>query len=105
MYRANDPGGMGFLKPAEYLPPAEEPDDDYPFWLTTGRVVYHFHTRTKTGRSKELCEAAPDAFVELCAEDAERLGVDDGDMVEVESRRGQIRVPAKIADILPGHLF
>ena len=49
-YQANDPAGRALLKAADYEPPHEEPDDEYPFWLTTGRVVYHFHTRTKTGR-------------------------------------------------------
>ena len=47
------------------MPPHEEPDDDYPFWLTTGRVVYHFHTRTKTGRARRCSAAAPDAFVQI----------------------------------------
>jgi len=104
-YKARDPGGRAWIKPADYLPPDEEPDEDYPFRLATGRVVYHFHTRTKTGRSPALQAAAPDAFVEIAAEDAERLEVADGEMVEVESRRGRVRVAARIADILPGQLF
>ena len=104
-YRANDPRGKAILKAADYEPPHEEPDDDYPFWLTTGRVVYHFHTRTKTARSQELNDAAPDAFVQIAAEDAARLGIAEGDMVEVASRRGRIRVPARIGDIIPGHVF
>jgi anaerobic selenocysteine-containing dehydrogenase len=104
-YRANDPGGRALFKPAEYAAPFEEPDDDYPLWLTTGRVVYHFHTRTKTGRSAGLNEAAPDAFVQMNTEDANRLGIADGDMVEVESRRGSLRAPAKVGDIIAGHLF
>lgn len=64
-YRARDPRGRAVLKAAEYVPPVEEPDATYPCWLTTGRVVYHFHTRTKTGRSKPLHEAAPEVFVQL----------------------------------------
>jgi anaerobic selenocysteine-containing dehydrogenase len=104
-YRARDPRGRAILKAAEYVAPSEEPDDAYPFWLTTGRVVYHFHTRTKTGRSRALSDAAPGPFVEMAAEDAESLGVADGDVVEVESRRGRVRVPVKVAEILPGHLF
>lgn len=104
-YKANDPGGKAFIKPADYEPPHEKPDDDYPFWLTTGRVVYHFHTRTKTGRSEALNAAAPDAFVQIAEEDALRLGIDEGDMVDISSRRGHIRVAAQIGDITPGTVF
>lgn len=53
-YRAKEPKGKAILKAADYQPPPEVPDKQYPLWLTTGRVVYHWHTRTKTGRSKEL---------------------------------------------------
>ena len=56
-YRLRDPQGKAFLHAAEYQPPHEKPDDDYPFWVTTGRIVYHWHTRTVTARSKELSEA------------------------------------------------
>lgn len=104
-YRARDPQGKAFFHAVEFQPPHEEPDDDYPFWVTTGRLVYHFHTRTKTARSRELNEAAPDAFVQLHEEDAARLGIAEGDWVEVESRRGHVTARAKIGDILPGHLF
>jgi anaerobic selenocysteine-containing dehydrogenase len=48
-YRAKEPNGRAFLCPAEYIPPMEEPDEEYPFLLTTGHLVYHFYTRTKTG--------------------------------------------------------
>jgi ferredoxin-nitrate reductase len=88
-----------------YSPPLEEPDDKYPFRLTTGRVVYHWHTRTKTARSVELQDAEPEAFVELSKQDAERLGIQDGDPVEVASRRGSVRAPARVGPILPGHVF
>jgi ferredoxin-nitrate reductase len=104
-YRANDPRGRAVIKAADYVPPKEEPDDDYPFWVTTGRVAYHFHTRTKTAKSPELNAAAPDAFVQLSADDASHYGISDGDMVEVASRRGQVIAPARVGDILPGHLF
>ncbi|MFO0929680.1 MAG: nitrate reductase [Gemmataceae bacterium] len=104
-YQANDPRGKAWLKPAEYHPPHELPDDDYPFFLTTGRVVYHFHTRTKTGRAVELQQAAPDVYVQVNEADAERLGIAEGDAVEVTSRRGSIRATARLGDMLPGHLF
>jgi anaerobic selenocysteine-containing dehydrogenase len=104
-YRANDPKGKAFLKAADYIPPYEIPDDEYPLWLTTGRVVYHFHTRTKTARSKELHNAAPDGFVQISAEDAARYGIANGDFVEVESRRGKVVEPAQIGGIEPGLVF
>ena len=74
-YRANDPGGRAFLKAASFLPPHETPDEAYPFWLSTGRRVFHFHTRTKTGRSRALNEAAPDATVDMNPGDAAALGL------------------------------
>jgi ferredoxin-nitrate reductase len=104
-YRAHDPKGRAILKAADYLPPLEQPDSTYPFWLTTGRLVYHFHTRTKTARTPELQEAAPEMFVEIAPADAERLGIQEGDLVEVSSRRGTVRAPARLGDILPGHVF
>jgi ferredoxin-nitrate reductase len=104
-YRAFDPSGKALIKAADYRPPHEEPDDRYPFWLTTGRIVYHFHTRTKTGRSAALNDAAPEPWVEIAAADAERLRIADGAMVEVRSRRGRVVVRARIAEIKPGTLF
>ncbi|NLZ30876.1 MAG: molybdopterin oxidoreductase family protein, partial [Methanomicrobiales archaeon] len=104
-YRASDPGGRAMLKGARYIPPFEEPDAEYPFSLTTGRIVYHFHTRTKTGRSPELEDAAPMAFAQISEADAGRLGVRDHEMVDVVTRRGTVRIPAKIGDIEQGHIF
>jgi anaerobic selenocysteine-containing dehydrogenase len=104
-YKAYDPQGKAFLVSADYESPHEEPDEKYPLWLTTGRVVYHFHTRTKTGRSKELNDAAPEVFVQLSKEDADIYGIVEGDMVEVKSRRGTVRGAAQIGDIIPGHIF
>ncbi len=104
-YRAMNPAGRAFLRPAEYLPPHEEPDDDYPLAYTTGRTVYHFHTRTKTDRARQLHDAAPAAWVEISLSDAQRLGIQEGDMVRVESRRGLIEVPARVGDIKEGIVF
>jgi anaerobic selenocysteine-containing dehydrogenase len=104
-HRAMAPGGRAFLKGADYVPPHEEPSDDYPLLYTTGRTVYHFHTRTKTGRSRSLNRAAPDAWVELSTEDAERLGVGEGDVVRVESPRGAIEVRARVGMVMPGAVF
>ena len=104
-YAAKDPKGRAVIKGAEYLPPPEEPDAKYPLLLTTGRLTHHFHTRTKTGRAAALNAAAPAAFVELSEADASRLGISEGDVVEVRSRRGQVQVPASLGGIEPGVVF
>jgi anaerobic selenocysteine-containing dehydrogenase len=104
-YRALNPDGKALLKGAEYVPQHEVPSEERPFHLGTGRVVYHFHTRTKTGRAPELQAAAPEPFVELSAADAERLGIGEGDLVEVASARGSVLVPARIAEIREGAVF
>jgi anaerobic selenocysteine-containing dehydrogenase len=104
-YAARDPKGRAIIKGADYQPPPEQPDAQYPFLLTTGRVTHHFHTRTKTGRSAELQAAAPHAFVELAEVDALRLGIEDGDEVEIRSRRGRVVVPARLGGVEPGVVF
>jgi anaerobic selenocysteine-containing dehydrogenase len=104
-YRAKQPGGRAFLRAADYQPGPETPDDDYPLLLTTGRSLYQFHTRTKTGRAPELQQAAPEAWLELSAADAAELGVADGDRVLVASRRGRIEVTARVTPIAKGMVF
>jgi anaerobic selenocysteine-containing dehydrogenase len=104
-YKAHDPKGRAHIKAADYVPPPEEPDDDYPYFLTTGRVVYHFHTRTKTKNAPRLDRAAPDAFVQMSEYDASQSNIANGDLVEVTTRRGKIQVQAKIGDIPSGYLF
>lgn len=104
-YKGKDPKGKAHIKATDFRPPHETPDEDYPLMLTTGRLVYHFHTRTKTGRSKELHDAAPDAFVQISKEDAARYGIAEGDMIEISSRRGKVTEPARIGGIIPGHVF
>ena len=103
--RADNPQGRAIIKASDYIPPYEQPDKQYPLWLTTGRIVYHFHTRTKTGRVPALEEKAPDAFVEISQEDAASYGVQEGDMLEVRSRRGFARAPARLTGIRRGLLF
>jgi anaerobic selenocysteine-containing dehydrogenase len=104
-FRALDPRGRAILKTAEWTQPHEWARDEYPFALATGRTVYHFHTRTKTGRAPELQAAAPDAWVELCADDAERLGVTEGELLRVSSPRGSIEAPARIGPTRQGVVF
>ncbi|GLX21651.1 molybdopterin oxidoreductase family protein [Streptomyces lavendulae] len=104
-YRALNPGGKAVIKAAPYVPPEERPSAAYPFQLTTGRTLYHFHTRTKTGRTPELAGAAPDVWVEVSDADAARLGLGEGDLVDVSTRRGVLRGRLRIAGIRPGVLF
>ncbi len=99
------PNGLARFSPYEHNPPAEEPDAQYPFVLTTGRTYEHFHTGTLTRKIDGFNELIPEAFVEIHLEDAEKLGVKEGDCIEVESRRGKIRVKAKIAGIKKGVVF
>jgi predicted molibdopterin-dependent oxidoreductase YjgC len=104
-HRALSPAGRAFLLAAEYQPPHEEPDEEYPFSYTTGRTVYHFHTRTKTARAPQLQNAAPDAWVEIHPSDADDLGVGEGDVVRVESPRGRLEARARISGIKEGVVF
>jgi ferredoxin-nitrate reductase len=104
-HRALAPAGRAFLLAAEYQPPHEEPDEEYPFSYTTGRTIYHFHTRTKTARAPQLQGAAPEVWVELSPADAESLGVGEGDVVRVESPRGKLEAKARISGIKEGVVF
>lgn len=104
-YRAMNPHGKAIIKAAEYLPPHEAPSDEYPFALITGRTVYQFHTRTKTGRVPELAAAAPEVWVEVSEADARRLGIRENDLAEIETPRGRVRAKARITDIRTGVLF
>ncbi|WP_019143074.1 molybdopterin oxidoreductase family protein [Noviherbaspirillum massiliense] len=104
-YRAMNPAGRAILKATHYMPPFEQPDEEYPFFLTTGRQVYHFHTRTKTGRSQPLVDAAPDDYVQISGQDAQRLTLSEGDWVRLTSRRGMLEARAKIGDIGAGEIF
>ena len=76
--------------------PEEMPDAEYPFYLSTGRIIDHWHTMSMTGRIPELLRANPYAYVEINPADAKKLGIKPGDMVEVRSRRGVNILPAKV---------
>ncbi|MCP5110944.1 MAG: molybdopterin-dependent oxidoreductase, partial [bacterium] len=79
-----------------YQPPPESPDSEYPFWLTTGRVLEHWHTGTMTRRIPELFQAVPEPFVELHPEDAREMGISDGSLVKISSRRGELSLKASV---------
>ncbi|WTJ19121.1 molybdopterin-dependent oxidoreductase [Streptomyces pseudovenezuelae] len=98
--------GRGVFHARPHLPPAEMPDDDYPFVLNTGRLQHQWHTLTKTAKVAKLNKLNPGPFVELHPEDASALGVADGDSVEVASRRGRAVLPAVVTDrVRPGCCF
>jgi ferredoxin-nitrate reductase len=85
---------------------SEAPDEDFPFILTTGRIRDQWHTMTKTGRVSKLTKHIPQAFLELHPQDATALAVREGDLVVVQSRRGEVRVAARLSvGIRPGVVF
>ncbi|MER6446760.1 bifunctional nitrate reductase/sulfite reductase flavoprotein subunit alpha [Streptomyces venezuelae] len=93
-----------FARP--YLPDGELPDHDYPFVLNTGRLQHQWHTLTKTGKVAKLNKLNPGPFVEIHPQDAAALGIEEGDGVEVASRRGRAVLPAVVTDrVRPGNCF
>jgi nitrate reductase NapA len=83
-----------FLRP--YHPPAESPDAEYPLWLSTGRVLEHWHSGSMTRRIPQLHQAVPAAYVEMNRADADQFGVKKGDRVKVVSRRGSLELPVEV---------
>ena len=104
-YRAFNPEGRAMLRAAHYEPAPETPDHEYPLLLTTGRSIYHFHTRTKTARAPELQAAEPEVWVELSQSDAAARGLSAGDTAEIRSRRGVVHAPVRITAIRTGVVF
>ncbi len=98
--------GKGRFCPVDYRPPMEETDADYPFILSTGRMLFHWHGGTLSRRSPGLDAIAPQAEVEINPADAAVLGVQNGDLVQVSSRRGAVVAAAKLTPRSPtGTLF
>jgi anaerobic selenocysteine-containing dehydrogenase len=104
-YKALNPTGRAVIKAAHYQPPHEVPDEDYPFLLNTGRTIYQFHTRTKTGRAPQLQGAAPEVWAELSVADADRLGAREGDLLEISTPRGSVRARLRVSGIRDGVVF
>ena len=104
-YSARRVDGRAILKATGYQPAYELPDEQFPLRFTTGRTVYHWHTRTKTRRAAQLQDAAPEMWVELSQQDAARLGISEGDIVQVTSRRGAIQAPARVSHVREGTVF
>ncbi|ABN57310.1 MULTISPECIES: formate dehydrogenase subunit alpha [Methanoculleus] len=100
------PDGMGVFAPLEWKPPAEVPDAEYPFVLTTGRVLWHWHTGTMTRRSATLDHEVPTGWIEINPEDAQALGIKNKEMIRAVTRRGSVDVPARVTrDIMKGVMF
>lgn len=98
--------GLGKFHAVEYVPQDEQPDAEYPLVLNTGRRLYHYHTGSMTQRTGALELAYGIEHLEIHCEDAERLGICDGEMVKVTSRRGTVNVTAKVSDkVTPGMVF
>jgi len=98
--------GKGQFFAIDYQEPAELPDEDYPLILTTGRVLYQYHTGTMSRRAPGLVEKAPECRVEIAAGDAEKFGINDAEMVQVKSRRGAIQARTLVSTkAIPGTIF
>ena len=98
--------GKGRFFAIEFKEPAEMPDTEFPFTLTTGRLMFHYHTGTMTRRIPSLENEASAGSMEMNPQDAKRLGIGDGEKVVVRSRRGEIQIGASITDkVAPGIVF
>jgi formate dehydrogenase alpha subunit len=98
--------GLGHFTAVEFKEPAEAPDDEYPLTLTTGRIMFHYHTGSMTRRSEKLHQEVSEGYVEISPEDADRLGLGKSERVRVVSRRGEIETRAWITRrVPPGVVF
>ncbi len=98
-------GKAAFLS-REHKEPREVPDHEFPYILTTGRLYSHWHTLTRTAKSDKLVRREPGPFVEIHHDDAARLDIEEGDLVQISSRRGTIQLPARLKDsVSPGMVF
>ena len=90
--------GKGVFHAIDWIAPAETVDDDYPLYMTTGRVLYHYHTGTMTMKSEGLNDRSPECFVEVSRADAQGLDIENGAKIRVSSRRGEIEAIAQISN-------
>ncbi len=101
----NTPDGLGHLQAVQFKPPAELPDEEYPFMLTTGRTIFHYHTGSMTRRTSPLNNEVPSGFVQINPEDATKLGITPGTKVTLRSRRGSVDTNVRITSQVPPGLF
>jgi ferredoxin-nitrate reductase len=100
------PDGRARFLPRPQMPPKEAPDAEFSLALTTGRIASQWHTRTRTGKVKQLVRADPEPFLEIHPDDAAARGIANGDVVSVTSRRGCLKIIARVTDrIAPGITF
>ncbi|HZQ37455.1 MAG TPA: molybdopterin dinucleotide binding domain-containing protein, partial [Dehalococcoidia bacterium] len=100
------PDGRARFLPRPHQPPREETDHEFPFVLTTGRLYAHWHTLTRTAKCDKLVRRSPEPYLEMHPDDAAAIGVQPGDLVQVSSRRGTIRLPVKFSEMAaPGVVF
>ncbi len=98
--------GKGKFYPSHYLPPVEGIDEEYNYIMMTGRMLYHYHTGTMTRNSEPIDKHEPEAYIEISAEDAKNLEINDHDRVKISSRRGEVETYARIVNrVQPGQLF
>ncbi len=98
--------GLGHFFGLEHRPPAEVADAEYPFTLMTGRLLFHYHTRTQTDRAKLLHHEVPAGFVQINSDDAMRMNIQNGEKIKLSSRRGEVETLAKVTDeVAPGVLM
>ena len=97
--------GRGKLVPADIIPPDEQPDDEFPMILTTGRQLEHWHTGAMTRRSRVLDHLEPEAIAQMSSRDLHKLGLKAGDKVRVETRRGTIELMARVDGAIPEGLI
>lgn len=90
--------GLGYFRPAAYIPSVELPDDDYPMIMMTGRILYHYNACAMTDKTEEINEIAHTSFIEINTKDAQKLGIADREIVSVASRRGEIQAEARVSD-------
>lgn len=95
------PCGKATFQPAQWKPPAECPDEEYPFVLTTGRRLWQYHTGTQTRKSAGFDKLYPEELIEVNPEDAARLAINEGDYIFAVSRRGKVKVKAWVTDRVP----
>ena len=96
--------GKGLFMPIEHKAPAENPDDKYPLVLTTGRILYHYHTATMTNKTEGINKIAPGSYIEINPELAHELGIRNGEIVKVSSKRGEIETVAKVTGIVSDNI-
>jgi len=89
--------GKGLFQPVEFRPPFEQEDVEFPLILSTGRTLYHYNAATQTRRNDQLSEKQPECFVEIHPGNAKQFGIEDGQLVDVVTRRGQVRARAMVS--------